>query len=86
MSDLNEVLKRVETAEKRECFIAIVGGEVRAAVAVGCHEKELVEWAADPRVEQIIRVPVEVPRQLLFEKWPGLDAAKALIAKGSPHG
>jgi len=58
-----------------DCMIAVVGGEVRAAVALGHHEQEILDWARDPRVEQIVRVPTPVARQFLFEKWPDLTEA-----------
>jgi hypothetical protein len=67
-----------------ECMIAIGrDGVMHAAAVVGYHEEAVADWAKDDNIAQILRVPVEVPRQLLFEQWPGLDAALALLAKAT---
>lgn len=66
-----------------EAAIAICGGEVRAVVVVCAHriyDETIRDWSADRRVTEIVRVPIEVARHFLFEKWPGRDAAIAWVA------
>jgi hypothetical protein len=82
LPDFGRILRRIarriyyfEDFSMSDTLIAIVGGEVRAVVALGYHEQEVLAWTRDPKVEQIVRVPTEVARQFLFEKWPGLEQA-----------
>lgn len=65
------------------CMVAIVNGEVRAAVAMNASTfgDTLAEWAADPQVSELIKVPVEVARRFLFEAWPGRAEALATIVQ-----
>jgi hypothetical protein len=71
--------------ERKECMVAIYSdGEMKAAVCIlpgkPFHEDEVAEWARDPRVTQILRVPVEVPRRFLFQQWPGLETRRSPLS------
>lgn len=61
-----------------DCFIGIVGGEVKCAVSASDPKivsKAVSEWMSREPFPNIIRVPTEVARAYLFRPWPGLDAA-----------
>jgi hypothetical protein len=66
--------------------IAVCSDEVKCAVATEDEKyfrTVVAEWSEDPNITEIVRVPLEVARRFLFEKWPGRDAAIAAVAESS---
>lgn len=61
-----------------QCMIAIRDDGLlvcAASLDVPDFDEMVAEWANDKRITQILKVPVDVPRLLLFEQWPGMEAA-----------
>ena len=66
-----------------ETMLAVRRGKVAGAVVIDSGEiyrETMKEWAADPDVEEMFRVPVEVARKALFKP---VSVARALLAESS---
>lgn len=66
-----------------ETMLAIRHGRVAGAVVIDSddiYRETMAEWAADPDVEEMFRVPVEIAREALFKP---VAVARKLLAERS---